>query len=134
MIDVSQAVTCEHPFCLDFLMRDCRAINRFFKKSWGLPETPSVEELFNRVTQFGFGKPDTESDSNPDSPTDLVRFSEELEAAKLELQRRNNLHRNQFNSNFGLGTDHDYLGRFSRVPCSRLKVLSRWRRRPGRPG
>jgi hypothetical protein len=70
------------------------------------------------VTQFGFGKPDAESDSNPDSPTDLVRFSEELEAAKLELQRRNNLHRNQFNSNFGLGTDHDYLGRFLRVLCS----------------
>lgn len=104
VIDVSQAVTQEHPFCLDFLIRDCRAINRFFKKTWGLAETPTVEELFNRVTDFGFGNPDIDTPV----PTDLVRFSEELEAAKLELQRRNNLHRNQFNSNFGLGADHDY--------------------------
>ena len=107
VIDVSQAVTQEHPFCLDFLIRDCRAINRFFEKTWGLAETPTVEELFNRVTDFGFGNPDIDTTV----PTDLVRFSEELEAAKLELQRRNNLHRNQFNSNFGLGADHDYPGK-----------------------
>ena len=109
VIDVSQAVTRDHPFALDFLLRDCRSINRFFTKQWGLAETPTVEELFNKVTGFGFGSPDTDSEK-PDLPVDQIRFNEELEAAKLELQRRNNLQRNQFNSEFGLGTDDDFHG------------------------
>jgi len=107
VIDVSQAVTRDHPFALDFLLRDCRSINRFFTKQWGLAETPTVEELFNKVTGFGFGSPDIDSDK-PDLPLDDIRFHDELEAAKLELQRRNNLQRNQFNSEFGLGADDDF--------------------------
>ena len=106
---MSQAVTRDHPFALDFLLRDCRSINRFFTKLWGLAETPTVEELFNKVTGFGFGSPDTDSDK-PDLPLDDIRFHDELEAAKLELQRRNNLQRNQFNSEFGLGADDDFHG------------------------
>ena len=94
---------------MDFLLRDCRSINRFFTKQWGLAETPTVEELFNKVTGFGFGSPEPDSEK-PDLPLDQIRFNEELEAAKLELQRRNNLQRNQFNSEFGLGTDDDFHG------------------------
>ena len=40
-----------------FLEPCCKAINRFFEKTWGIPETPIVEELFNRITNFGFGSP-----------------------------------------------------------------------------
>ena len=64
------------------MIRDCRSINRFFTKQWGLAETPTVEELFNKVTGFGFGSPDTDSDK-PDLPLDDIRFHDELEAAKL---------------------------------------------------
>jgi len=107
VIDVSQAVTRDHPFALDFLLRDCRSINRFFTKQWGLSDVPTVEELFNKITQFGFGAPETDSD-RPDLPVDEIRFHDELEAAKLELQRRNNLQRNQFNSDFANGADDDF--------------------------
>ena len=40
-----------------FLEPCCKAINRFFEKTWGIPETPIVEELFKRITNFGFGNP-----------------------------------------------------------------------------
>jgi len=88
VIDVSQAVTRDHPFSLDFLFRDCQSIHRFLTKSWCLQDVPSVEAIFNRVTKFNFGV--------TEDGIDDIRFGDELEAAKMELQRRNNIKRGQF--------------------------------------
>ena len=83
-----KAVTRDHPFSLDFLYRDCQSIHRFLTKSWCLQDVPSVEAIFNRVTKFNFGV--------TEDGIDDIRFGDELEAAKMELQRRNNIKRGQF--------------------------------------
>lgn len=105
VIDVSQAVPREYPLALRFLIRDCAAINRFFAKSWQMSDVPSDQALFNQVTNFNFGKPD---EFEPHVPTDPVLFAEELEAAVLELQRKNNVQRNQFSANLRTGREDDY--------------------------
>jgi len=103
VIDVSQAVTRDHPFSLDFLMRDCRSIHRFLDKTWQLPDVPQPEAIFNRVTKFDFGH-ELADDAETETVLDLIKFKDELEAAKMELQRRNNLKRGQFSEMLG---DHD---------------------------
>jgi len=105
VIDVSQAVPREHPMALRFLLRDCQAIHRFFAKSWQMTDVPSPEAIFNEVTGYNFGRPDPET---PFVPTDQVLFSDQLEAAVLEIQRKHKVERNQFNSDFGLGREDDF--------------------------
>ena len=90
---------------LRFLLRDCQAIRRFFAKSWQMSDVPSAEAIFNEVTGYNFGRPDPEV---PFVPTDDVLFSDQLEAAVLEVQRKHKVERNQFNSDFGLGREDDF--------------------------
>ena len=97
-------------------MRDCKSIHRFLTKTWCLPEVPSAEEIFNRVTQFNFGQ-DSEA-------LDMVRFHDELEAAKLELQRRNNIKRGQFSEM--LGDSDNFNGEQLFYIFGRI-LLFRWR-------
>ena len=66
---------------------------------------PSAEAIFNEVTGYNFGRPDPEV---PFVPTDDVLFSDQLEAAVLEVQRKHKVERNQFNSDFGLGREDDF--------------------------
>ena len=70
-----------------------------------MDDVPTPEALFNRVTDFDFG---TETDSESHVPTDQIAFQKEMEAAVLELQRKNNVQRNQFSSDFLLGREDDY--------------------------
>ena len=90
---------------LRFLLRDCQAIHRFFAKSWQMADVPSPEAIFNEVTGYNFGRPDPEA---PFFQTDQVLFSDQLEAAVLEVQRKHKVERNQFNSDFGLGREDDF--------------------------
>lgn len=48
LIDVSQAVDRLHPHALEFLLRDCTNVSRFFEKR-GLPDVLSPKELFTHV-------------------------------------------------------------------------------------
>uniref|UniRef100_V5HGT3 Serine/threonine-protein kinase RIO3 n=1 Tax=Ixodes ricinus TaxID=34613 RepID=V5HGT3_IXORI len=48
VIDVSQAVDRMHPHALEFLLRDCTNISRFFQKQ-GLPNVLSPKDLFTEV-------------------------------------------------------------------------------------
>lgn len=48
IIDVSQAVDRMHPHALEFLLRDCTNVSRFFQKQ-GLPDVLSPKDLFTRV-------------------------------------------------------------------------------------
>ena len=104
VIDVSQAVPRDHPLSLRFLLRDCAAVSRFFT-SWHIPDVPSAETLFNQITGYAFGNPE---ESLPNVPTDSALFTEELEAAVLELQRKHNVQRNQFSADLRLGREDDY--------------------------
>jgi len=104
VIDVSQAVPKDHPLSLRFLLRDCAAVSRFFT-SWHIPDVPSAETLFNQITGYAFGNPE---ESLPNLPTDSALFTEELEAAVLELQRKHNVQRNQFSADLRLGREDDY--------------------------
>lgn len=49
IIDVSQAVTLDHPLATHFLLRDIRNIIRFFREKAGI-ETHTIEELYRIVT------------------------------------------------------------------------------------
>ncbi|KAL1420592.1 hypothetical protein MTO96_023989 [Rhipicephalus appendiculatus] len=48
IIDVSQAVDRMHPHALEFLLRDCTNVSRFFQRQ-GLPDVLSPKDLFTRV-------------------------------------------------------------------------------------
>ncbi|KAK8783704.1 hypothetical protein V5799_009935 [Amblyomma americanum] len=48
IIDVSQAVDRMHPHALEFLLRDCTNVSRFFQRQ-GLPDVLSAKELFTQV-------------------------------------------------------------------------------------
>uniref|UniRef100_A0A1E1XCP9 Serine/threonine-protein kinase RIO3 n=1 Tax=Amblyomma aureolatum TaxID=187763 RepID=A0A1E1XCP9_9ACAR len=48
LIDVSQAVDRMHPHALEFLLRDCTNVSRFFQRQ-GLPDVLSAKELFTQV-------------------------------------------------------------------------------------
>ncbi len=50
IIDVSQAVSIDHPNAHDFLYRDIQNIVRFFSSDIGI-KTPTAEELFSRITK-----------------------------------------------------------------------------------
>jgi len=80
-----------------------RSIHRFLDKTWQLPDVPQPEAIFNRVTKFDFGH-ELADDAETETVLDLIKFKDELEAAKMELQRRNNLKRGQFSEMLG---DHD---------------------------
>ena len=92
-----KAVTRDHSYSLDFLYRDYQSIHRFLTKSWCLQDVPPVEAIFNRVTKFNFGV--------TEDGIDEIRFGDELEAAKMELQRRNNIKRGQFAEMIGDSDD-----------------------------
>jgi RIO kinase 1 len=49
IIDVSQAVDIDHPNALDFLMRDIRNINRFFREEAGIQDIVEDKELLERL-------------------------------------------------------------------------------------
>ncbi len=49
IIDVSQALTLDHPNAMDYLVRDIRNIYRFFREEAGL-EIPGPEEILEGVT------------------------------------------------------------------------------------
>jgi RIO kinase 1 len=55
LIDMGQSVTRDHPRALQFLMRDIRNVNRFFKKR-GCAIT-SEYDIFNAVTGLNVAKP-----------------------------------------------------------------------------
>ena len=46
VIDVSQAVELSHPNAVDFLIRDIRNINRFFREEVGIEDIVDDNELF----------------------------------------------------------------------------------------
>lgn len=53
VIDVSQSVEPTHPLGLEFLLRDCSNITRFFQ-SRGLDKVATAEEIFMQVTGMSF--------------------------------------------------------------------------------
>jgi RIO kinase 1 len=55
LIDMGQSVTRDHPRALQFLMRDIRNINRFFKKKGC--EVKTEYEIFNAVTGLNVSQP-----------------------------------------------------------------------------
>ncbi|MFZ1127686.1 serine protein kinase RIO [Methanoregula sp.] len=55
LIDMGQSVTRDHPRALQFLMRDIRNVNRFFKKKGC--SVKSEYEIFNKVTGLNVAKP-----------------------------------------------------------------------------
>jgi RIO kinase 1 len=54
LIDMGQSVTRDHPRALQFLMRDIRNVNRFFKKQCDVRDD---YEVFNAVTGLNAAKP-----------------------------------------------------------------------------
>ena len=50
MIDVSQSVETSHPHGLEFLLRDCTNVSKFFKH-FGVPKVSDPLELFNEVSE-----------------------------------------------------------------------------------
>ncbi|MFA5237888.1 MAG: RIO1 family regulatory kinase/ATPase, partial [Methanoregula sp.] len=55
LIDMGQSVTRDHPRALQFLMRDIRNMNRFFKKKGC--EIKTEYEIFNAVTGLNVSQP-----------------------------------------------------------------------------
>jgi RIO kinase 1 len=55
LIDMGQSVTRDHPRALQFLMRDIRNVNRFFKKKGC--EVKTEYEIFNAVTGLNVSQP-----------------------------------------------------------------------------
>ena len=55
LIDMGQSVTRDHPRALQFLMRDIRNMNRFFKKRGC--EVKTEYEIFNAVTGLNVSQP-----------------------------------------------------------------------------
>ena len=55
LIDMGQSVTRDHPRALQFLMRDIRNMNRFFKKKGC--EVKTEYEIFNAVTGLNVSQP-----------------------------------------------------------------------------
>lgn len=51
VIDVSQAVEPNHPHALEFLLRDCRNISKFFNNS-GVEDVLEPMQLFNDVSGY----------------------------------------------------------------------------------
>jgi len=49
MIDVSQSVEPSHPHALEFLLRDCTNVSKFFDNA-GLADVPTPQQLFNEVS------------------------------------------------------------------------------------
>ncbi|KAK3088153.1 hypothetical protein FSP39_015427 [Pinctada imbricata] len=79
IIDVSQAVDLTHPRAMQFLLRDCRNISSFFRKS-GVHDVLSPEELFNHITDLkitGKGK---------DFEAQVQRYDKEKSAELLANQ------------------------------------------------
>jgi len=50
IIDVSQAIDVMHPNAVDFLLRDLRNINRFFKEEAGINQIVSEDEMLSKVS------------------------------------------------------------------------------------
>ncbi|XP_029633361.1 serine/threonine-protein kinase RIO3 [Octopus sinensis] len=53
VIDVSQSVELSHPSAMEFLLRDCFNVCKFFESN-NVQDVPTPEELFNSVTDLQF--------------------------------------------------------------------------------
>ncbi len=94
VIDVSQSVESDHPSALDFLRKDIRCVNDFFRRH-GKLDVMTTRMLFEFVTSAAIG------DGEGEEMAALDRFMGEVEEARREMdaatdaERRDMAHKEQ---------------------------------------
>lgn len=92
IIDVSQAVDRMHPHALEFLLRDCTNVSKFFQRQ-GLPDVLSPKDLFTRVCGLNL----------PGEGAELLSQIQNYEKNKELLTKENQRRADLFNTLFEKG-------------------------------